>query len=115
MIQATIEKLCNRIQELKGTGKPLPIRLAYECLGTDIITAYIMGKSYDTLDMPDWNISYHVMITKLAKVVYLSKQVTFLQPLIQSLPSWLVVKINPGMGAWIKYQEVRDCPTHYCK
>jgi hypothetical protein len=109
VIQANANKLCNRIREFKGIKEPFPIRLAYECLTTDIITEYCMAKSYGNLDKPDF-MKYHYMVTKFGAVVYLTKQLAFLQRLIASLSSWLVLKLDLGMGSYIAFQEVRLQP-----
>lgn len=110
VIQRLIEKLGARISSLKGTRSPLPLRLAYECLSTDIITEYRMAKSYGNLGKPDFNPKYHEMVTKLGMVAYLSKQLLFIQPMIVMMPSWVVVALDPGMGAWVAFQEVRSGP-----
>ena len=110
VIQKLVNKLVNRFEKLKGMSEPLPIRLAYECLTTDIITEYCMSKSYGHLEADDWCPKYHAMITKLGALAYLSKQLTFIHPIIASLPSWLVLKMDPGMGSYVEFQEV--CLTY---
>ena len=114
MIQRNIGKFCERIRLLKGTGNPLPLRLAYEALTTDIITEYCMAKSYGHLDQPYWDPKYHDMITKLGAVMYLSRLLPFLQPILELLPSWVVLKLDPGMGSWVEFQEVNlSRPFHH--
>lgn len=65
-----------------------------------------MAKSYGHLDEPDWSPKYHNMITKLGALAYLSKQLTFIHPIISSLPSWVVLKLDPSMGSYVEFQEV---------
>src|SRR6266536_1072185 len=106
VIQRLVNKLVYRIEKLKGNAEPLPIRLAYECLTTDIITEYCMSTSYGHLDAPDWSPKYHAVITKLGALAYLSKQLRIIHPIIATLPSWLVLRLDPGMGSYVEFQEV---------
>src|SRR5271163_4957076 len=40
MLHFMIEKLCGRIEESRKLGQPVPMREAYMCLATDVITLY---------------------------------------------------------------------------
>jgi cytochrome P450 len=42
MLNFMIEKFCRRIEEHRKLAKPMPIRRAYMCLATDIITLYAL-------------------------------------------------------------------------
>ena len=106
MIQRVVGKVCERIRQLQGTANPLPIRLAYEALTTDIITEYCVAKSYGHLDEPNWDPKHHDMVANFGTVMYLSRRF-FIQPILAALPAWIVFKLNPAMGSWIAYQEVR--------
>ena len=112
MIQRNVEMFCERIQELKGTKNPLPIRIALEALTTDIITEYCLAKSYHNLSKP-WDYKYHDMITNLGAIGYLGRQLPFFHDIFAALPSWLVLNLYPGMSMWIEFQEVWTPPVSY--
>ena len=101
-----VEKMASRLEKARGTDQVLPLRLIYECLTTDIITEYLMASSYNCLDHPDFNAKYHDMVTGAGALANLCKQNPFIQPIIQSLPSWVLMKMDPGMGLFIAFQEV---------
>ena len=108
-----IEKLATLLEKARGSDEKIPIRLAYECLTTDIITEYVMATSYNCLDDPTLNAKYHDMITSVGLIAHTAKQVPFLQPILQSLPGWLLMKLDPGMGLFISFQEVRVLSNHF--
>ncbi|KAF6225448.1 hypothetical protein HO133_009448 [Letharia lupina] len=54
VIGETLRKLCKRIDEFRGTGKPMPIGVAYRAFTTDVISKYTMATSFGFLDEPDF-------------------------------------------------------------
>lgn len=106
VIRAIVEKLCTRIAEKPKNG--LPIRLAYESFGTDVITKYCFDRSYDCLDDPEFNPTYHDTITKAGHVYQIGKYLPWLSKGMNNFPSWLVLKLDEGMGLWVKLREVSE-------
>ena len=105
VIRSTIEKLSKRLEISREKGESVPIRLAYESFGTDVITEYCFARSYNCLDDPTYNLSYHDMVLEAGRLGVIGKHVPWLPILLNNLPSWLVLKVNPGFGLFIAFRE----------
>jgi hypothetical protein len=101
-----VEKLAGRIEELRQSGQPMPMRHAYMCLTTDIITLYAMNRSWNHLDSPDFSPFWVETLVSVVKTAAITKYFPILLPLMQSLPIGLVRKIDPGMAMLFDFQAV---------
>jgi cytochrome P450 len=94
-----VEKLCSRFEDHRVSGEPLPTRLAYACLTTDVIMQYSMGKESNALDDPNFNPLFTEAIKDIAAFGVIFKHVPWMYPILRSLPESLVAKLSPQMGA----------------
>ncbi|KAJ9635132.1 hypothetical protein H2199_008618 [Coniosporium tulheliwenetii] len=104
MISSMVEKLCIRIEEFRKSGQPIPMRLAYMCLTTDVITKYSMARSWDHLESPDFSPTWCETIKATAGVGHFMKHFPWLFPVIRALPDRLVAVLNPGMLLLLDFQ-----------
>lgn len=107
MIMSMVEKLCIRIEEFRQSGQPIPMRLAYMCLTTDVITKYSMARSWDHLESPDFSPIWCETIKATAGAGVFMKHFPWLFPIIRALPDRLVAAFNPGMLLLLDFQRVR--------
>jgi hypothetical protein len=106
MISYMVEKFCGRVEELKFSGKPMPMRQAYMCLTTDIITLYALNRSWNHLDSPDFSPFWVETLKAVGKSAILTKYFPFILPFMQSLPMSVVYRMDKGMGMLFDFQHV---------
>ncbi|EON70045.1 hypothetical protein W97_09313 [Coniosporium apollinis CBS 100218] len=104
MISSMVEKLCIRIEEFRQSGQPIPMRLAYMCLTTDVITKYSMARSWDHLESPDFSPIWCETIKATAGAGVFMKHFPWLFPVVRALPDRLVAALNPGMLLLLDFQ-----------
>lgn len=107
MISSMIEKLCTRIEEFRKSGQPMPLRLVYMCLTTDVITKYSMARSWNHLDSPDFSPAWCETIKATGELGLFMKHFPWLFPIIRALPDRLVAMLHPGMLLLLDFQRVR--------
>ncbi|KAL4803097.1 cytochrome P450 [Aspergillus unguis] len=103
-LKSLVDKLCARLEELKGTDQVVNIEHPLTCYTTDVITDYTMGDGYHYLDEPDFIPSWHDMLCGTAKTMVFVRPVAFLLPLLVSLPEKLTAWLNPGMELFFAFQ-----------
>jgi hypothetical protein len=107
MISHMVEKFAGRIEQLRLSSLPMPMRHAYMCLTTDIITLYTMNRSWNHLDSPDFSPFWVETLVSVTKAAAITKFFPMIIPLMKSLPMSLVRKIDPGMAMLFDFQAVR--------
>jgi cytochrome P450 len=63
LIQQKVERLCARLQEFQGTGRPVNLSDAFTCFSADVIGSYVFGTEYGFLDSPEFNPGWRVLMT----------------------------------------------------
>lgn len=106
MLIFIIEKFCTRIEEHKEIGKPIPMRRAYMCLATDIITLYALNHNWNRLDDPEFSREWVDTVKATVHAGHLLKQFPFLHKVIDSVPIWILAAVNPGMGMLLHWRQV---------
>ncbi|CAG8974551.1 hypothetical protein HYALB_00005824 [Hymenoscyphus albidus] len=104
MVQRLVEKLCSRIDEFKKSGQPMPMRLAYQALTTDVVTAYALNKSWHHLDSPDFSPEWVATVKATAEMGNLVKQVPWLISFFNVLPDFVIEAVFPGMLLLINWR-----------
>lgn len=115
LIRENIEKLCQRFNELRGTGRPVDTLQVYAALTTDIITMYSFNTSYGCIEHPEWGWEWPQAMVESTKSVHLNKQFKWLFPAMQMTPEWIVKKVNPAVMLIINFQKVGICSSAYCQ
>ncbi|KAL4756646.1 cytochrome P450 [Aspergillus foveolatus] len=104
-LKALVDKLCRRLEELKGTGQPIDIEYPLTCYTTDVITDYTMGEGgYHYLDEPDFIPQWQHMLCGTAKTLVFIRPVAFLLPVLVAMPEALTAWLNPGMELFFAFQ-----------
>jgi hypothetical protein len=78
----------------------------------DIITEYAFAKSYDYLDSPDFRETYHEALITIYTTGNFGLHVPLLFPLLNSLPEWLVIKMQPVLFPITTFQRVHTQFLH---
>ena len=108
IVQKHVQKLSDRIDEYVTLGSVLNLGVAYNALIGDSVTEYVLGTSYDSLDMEDFNQGMVERLQGWGLIWRVSKHVPWLQPLLLSMPTFLVKKLNSGpqAKAFMDFHEV---------
>lgn len=95
-----LAKLLGRFESAQKSGEVLELAIVYRALTSDIITQYAFGKSTNFLDFPDFNAPFYHAVLAVFEYVPLLNHISWLGPLMNSLPTQIVLKLMPGMG-WV--------------
>lgn len=98
--------LLNRFESARKSGEVLELDIVYRALTSDIITQYSFGKSTDFLDRPDFNAPFYRTVMGVFEHVPLLHHISWLGPLMNSLPTQIVLKLMPGLGSVHMLQKV---------
>ena len=106
MLQFMIEKLCNRIEEFKESGEPLSMRPVYMCFTTDITTLFVVNRSWNHLDSPDFSPMWINTIQAIVETGVLMKHFPWLLSILPLLPKSVIGLIEPGLLILDDFQNV---------
>ena len=97
VIQSKVRKLCTRLDEVKGSNKPLNMRFVYTCLTTDVITSYAFNNCWDHLDSEDWSPLWCKTLANAGQMTKWTKQFPWLWNVIRKSPISLIKIFSPGL------------------
>jgi hypothetical protein len=106
MLNFIIEKLCKRIEEFKESGEPLSMRLVYMCFIIDITTLFVVNRSWNYLDSPDFSPMWINTIQVIVKTGVLMKHFPWLLSILPRLPKSVIGLIEPGLLILDDFQNV---------
>ena len=100
MLKHHVTRLCERLEDEGAKGDPVRIKLGFACLATDVITEYAMGKSYDTVEYPNFFPDWSDTLASVGLAGYFLKSFYWLFPLSEMIPIWMAKRLSPGFG-WL--------------
>lgn len=109
-IQTVVEKLSSRLEEFRGTGKPVEMRATYSALTIDVITAYAFNESWNHLDSPDFKRDWFDGVQLMMGAGNFMKQFPWLFNAVRVLPQSFVVWLSPTFENIFMYENV----SHTC-
>ena len=109
VIQRHIKKLCDRLDEFKASKRPLALGTAYRAFTTDVISDYTMAKSFDFLDMPDFNQAWFDAFLENVGMVHTISQFPWFPAAARRLPGFLRHRLLPRTSQFLKFHDVRLC------
>lgn len=95
VIQALVNKLCDKLQKKSESGEIVNMVHAYSALTQDVITEYCYSDCRNVLDMEDFSPWYFELVQKPSELSHLIKQFPRLLPALNLLPNWWVRATNP--------------------
>ncbi|KAL8662424.1 MAG: hypothetical protein Q9202_004745 [Teloschistes flavicans] len=105
-VQAMIDKLLSRLDRLKGTGTLINLVDVFPCLTADIICQYAFASPYGCLDAPDFAPTWHRVVMDVSVAFHLFKQFPWIETMIRQIPTGMMKKMVPRMGALILLSEM---------
>ena len=106
VIQKHIQKLCNRLDEFKASKRPAAIGTAYRAFTTDIISDYTMAKSFNFLDMPDFNQAWFDAFLENVGMVHTLQQFPWFPATARRLPGFLRHRLLPRTSQFNEFHDV---------
>lgn len=95
LVQAAVNKLCERLAKYQAAGKPVVMAHAYACLTLDVISEYAFAEGYNLLDKDEFDSEQYESMMSFMKMGHLLKQFGWLLPLLSSMPLWLIKLTSP--------------------
>ncbi|WEW62046.1 hypothetical protein PRK78_007546 [Emydomyces testavorans] len=98
LLQELIQNFCNRIEDFRRSGKVAPLSLGFTCLSTDLITSFVIGRSYRYIESPDWHPYWGQTLRSASEFGVVLRQLTWTLPILKSIPRSWAVAVNPGLA-----------------
>ena len=105
-VQSVADKLASRLEDVKHSGGPVNLFNVYACFTADVVGQYAFAHTYNLLEDPDFSPWWHELLMDVSKNSHTLKQFPWMLPMMQSMPHWLVRRVDPGMMALIDFQAV---------
>jgi cytochrome P450 len=114
IIHGALARLFKRFEEHKQSEKPLRVSDANMAFSSDVITEYCFAAPYNYLEHPDFNAAFWEMATSVHAMAPLARRVPWLMPMMDSLPSALVSRMDPGMAKFVRFREASFMSVLQC-
>lgn len=93
-IQSCVSKLCARLEEFHASQKPVELQVAYNALTLDVITMLYLGRSYGSLEKPDFDPQLGKGIASGGELRLLLKHFPWIIKVFALLPSSITLRLN---------------------
>ncbi|KIN05428.1 hypothetical protein OIDMADRAFT_101996 [Oidiodendron maius Zn] len=100
MIEERLDKLLERVTEFGEDGEPMTISLAYAAFTNDVVMQYSFARCDHRLEAKDFDPSFHDASIVGSTMGHLTKQLTWILPLMQAMPDWMTVRLNSDMASY---------------
>ncbi|MCJ1436172.1 hypothetical protein MMC27_005550 [Xylographa pallens] len=97
-IQAGVDKLCARLEEFHLSKSSIDLKIAFAALTGDVISLYSFGKSYNSLDDPQFDPKLYRGTSSGGELALLLMQFPWIFPLANLLPYWVVARMDSNMA-----------------
>ena len=114
VIRAKLDKLCHKIAQYNVSGRELHLHEAWTAYAGDVVTEFTFARSYDHLDVPDFAETFNKPMHAACESSTMTLQFPWLWPLMNSLPEWLVMKLQPEFYLHIRVQRVSLVWPYLC-
>ena len=108
VIQEKLDLLCSKINQYALNGGVLPLDRALTAFSGDVITTYVFGQSYQHLESPNFKDTFHEPFMAASEAGHVALQFKFIYPLLEALPEWLVLKMQPQMYLILQLAKAGD-------
>ncbi|KAL8663142.1 MAG: hypothetical protein Q9168_008143 [Polycauliona sp. 1 TL-2023] len=105
-VGAMVQKLANRIEEFKSTGKVIDMVDMYASLVADVICQYTFARSYGYLDLPNFAPLWHEAIMAASEASHMFTQFPWLDTLTRQIPQSLVRKLAPRLSSLLVIEDM---------
>ncbi|GFF63204.1 cytochrome P450 [Aspergillus udagawae] len=96
VIWAKVDILLNRLEDLKKSGRPIRMDMAYFAFTNDVIMEYSFGRSRQRLQKEDFNASTKEALLAASKIVHWMKHFHWIIHVAHIVPLWIMSWISPA-------------------
>lgn len=107
VIQRLVDKFCRKLEKVRVTDEVVPMECAFDAFTMDVITEYSLDTNFGYLDHPGWSSDFRELERAFGEMGYLQKLFPPLLNIMNSLPDWLIIWMNPSMKLLLDF--FRDC------
>ena len=105
VILSSVDKLCSKLEEYRSTGKVVNMWHAFSALTVDIISGHCFPESNNQLDLPEFSKEFSAAMLGFSETMSWLMHLSWLSPVMRSLPNWMVKRLNPEIGIFLIYQK----------
>jgi cytochrome P450 len=109
-INATLANLLHRMEGWAEDGSIVSFNAAYKAATKDVIEGYALGEGQRCLDMKDLNASFFQLIAA-SRLSHVSVHFHWLLDLMAKLPLPVLMVLNPHIGVFANFVEVKFTKT----
>lgn len=106
ILQAKLDKLLEKLEGFKGAGRAVNVNLPFNAFTGDVITEYCFATTRSYLDMEDFNAQFFEMMVGIHDMAPVARQFVVIPMLMDSLPDWVVERIDHGFNLWGRFRRV---------
>ncbi|KAK4465019.1 putative cytochrome P450 E-class, group I [Cladorrhinum samala] len=104
LVNRKLDKLCGRIAEYAGTGRPIDLGAAISAFQRDVSTDFVLGKDYNNLDQPDFGVGMTLIMQGGGTMWRLTKHIRWYGPAMLSIPKdFLIKNADPDTANFMRY------------
>lgn len=111
-IQLCVDKLCARFEEFHTSQSSIELRIVIPALTMDIISLYSYGRSYDCLEKSNFDFGLAQMMASGGELALLLKQCPWIFKIANSLPYWLLARLDPKIMHAVDRKTVMQSQLH---
>ncbi|KAL8957356.1 MAG: hypothetical protein Q9193_005347 [Seirophora villosa] len=105
-VQAMVDKVISRLEQLKGTGAVVNLVNLFACMTSDIVCQYAFGVSYGYLDQPEFAPYLHKAVMQGSEGFHFLKHFPWVDDFFRSLPTSVLKRMAPQMASFIVLGEM---------
>ncbi|KAK2592328.1 hypothetical protein QQS21_009986 [Conoideocrella luteorostrata] len=94
IVQRAAAKLCQRISEFSGSSRTINLSHAVSAFTLDVGSEFILAKSYNNLDVQDFNAAMTGVSESFGSIWRVTKHVRWIGPFMKSLPLSFIERIS---------------------
>lgn len=106
VLQENTAKMLVKLETYVSSGKPVRLDRAFFALSEDMIFEYGFGIQHNALDLPEFEGILHEVFVKAGAAGALSLQFPIVPKILNALPDWLVLKLQPDFLPLVKLRRV---------
>ncbi len=108
VIREKLDILCGKIDQYIASGGHFALNRAMTAFSGDVITTYVFGQSYQHLESADFKETFHDPFMAASEAGHMALQFKWIYPMMEALPEWLVLKMQPLIYLILRLGKVGD-------
>jgi hypothetical protein len=111
VVQAEVARCSDRMEELVGEKKPVPIHRIFRCITTDVITEVAWGWDDQLIHKHDFAAKFHDNLATVQQAMWVRLYFPRVTRLLNLTPPKYVAMMDEAVGNFLGVMEVRVFPA----